>query len=444
MDNGRAASLDLAPVEAAIAERAKLLPKEHRGIAKALPQPPDARMQISEHNSLAWIDAELSALAERDLLRRLMAHEGAQGATLSLDGRAFLNFGSNDYLGLAADPRLADAAKQTLDHEGCGSGASPLIVGRAESHQRLERRLAEFEQTEAALVFTSGFAANVGTVAALVGSGDAVFSDALNHASLVDGCRLSRAEVHVYPHGDWRALETLLQKKAAARRRLIVTDSLFSMDGDLAPLVELSELAQKHGCMLLVDEAHATGVFGNQGRGACEWLGVERQVDIRIGTLSKALGAAGGFVCGSRALIEWLVNRARTYVFSTALPPAIAAAAIAALDLVREEPQRRAQLLDRSRHLADTLREQGWQVGPTVSQIVPLVVGEARRALELSGALAERGIWAPAIRPPSVPAGAARLRISLSFAHDDAMVERLVNALNEVRGAALSPFAPRK
>ncbi|HEX7449423.1 MAG TPA: 8-amino-7-oxononanoate synthase [Pirellulales bacterium] len=397
----------------------------------------------ASHDSLAWIDAELSALAERDLLRRLITRKGPQGATLSVAERTFLNFGSNDYLGLAADRRLAVAAKLAVDQEGCGSGASPLIVGHAASHQRLERSLAEFEQTEAALVFSSGFAANAGTVAALVGAGDAVFSDAFNHASLIDGCRLSRSAVHLYPHLDWRALEKLLLKTAAARRRLIVTDSLFSMDGDLAPLVELSELAQKHDCMLLVDEAHATGVFGDQGRGACELLGVERQVSVRIGTLSKALGGAGGFVCGRRSLIEWLVNRARTYVFSTALPPAIAAAAIAAIDIVRDEPQRRERLLGRSRRLAAKLREQGWNVGPTESQIIPLLVGEPQRALELSAALAERGMWAPPIRPPSVPAGAARLRISLSAAHDDAMIERLLNALSELRGATLSPFDPR-
>lgn len=389
-------------------------------------------MTLVSHDPLDWLDDELSALAARDLLRRLTTHEGPQTATLTIAGRELINFGSNDYLGLAADPRLAAAAKQALDEEGCGSGASPLVVGHARSHERLERRLAEFEANEAALVFNSGFAANVGAITALVGPGDAVFSDALNHASLVDGCRLSRAAIHVYTHGDWRALEELLGKTTGARRRLIATDSLFSMDGDLAPLVELAGLAERHGCMLLVDEAHATGVLGRHGRGACELLGVERRVSVRIGTLSKALGCAGGFVCGRRPLIEWLVNRARTYVFSTALPAAIAAAAVAALNIVQDEPWRREQLLARSRWLAERLREQDWNVGPTESQIIPLVVGESRRALELSAALAERGLWAPAIRPPSVPPGAARLRISLSYPHGEEALEKLLNATGQL------------
>lgn len=391
-------------------------------------------MASVDDNPLDWLNNELSALAAGDLLRRLVTHDGPQAAAISIAGRKYINFGSNDYLGLAADPRLATAARQALEEEGCGSGASPLVVGHARSHERLERRLSEFEETEAALVFNSGFAANVGAITALVGPGDAVFSDALNHASLIDGCRLSRAAVHVYPHGDWRAVEKLLAETTGARRRLIVTDSLFSMDGDLAPLVELAGVAQRHGCMLLVDEAHATGVLGRHGRGACELLGIERQVSVRIGTLSKALGCAGGFVCGRRSLTEWLVNRARTYVFSTALPPSIAAAAIAALNIVRDEPWRREQLLVRSRRLADGLRGHGWNVGPTESQIIPVFVGDSRRALDLSAALAERGMWVPAIRPPSVPPGAARLRISLSYGHGEESLEKLLNAAQELAG----------
>lgn len=385
-----------------------------------------------DDNPLDWLDHELSALAAGDLLRRLVTHDGPQAASLSIAGRTYLNFGSNDYLGLAADPRLTSAARQALDEEGCGSGASPLVVGHARSHERLERRLAEFEETEAALVFNSGFAANVGAITALVGPGDAIFSDALNHASLIDGCRLSRAAVHVYPHGDWHAVERLLAGTTGARRRLIVTDGLFSMDGDLAPLVELAGLAQRHCCMLLVDEAHATGVLGRHGRGACELLDIERQVSVRIGTLSKALGCAGGFACGRRSLVEWLANRSRSYVFSTALPPSVAAAAIAALNIVRDEPWRRDRLLDRSRRLAEAVRKQGWHVGPTASQIIPVLLGDSRRALELSAALAQRGIRAPAIRPPSVPPGAARLRISLSYAHGEEALEKLLTAAGQL------------
>ena len=388
-------------------------------------------MASPSHQSLSWIDAELSALAERDLLRRLQTHFGPQGAVVAVDGRELINFGSNDYLGLAADLSLSAAAKTALDEEGCGSGASPLVVGHSAALDRLEARIAEFEGTEAALVFPSGFAANMGTIAALVGPGDAVFSDALNHASIVDGCRLSRAQIHIYPHGDCQTLESQLSVAGSFRRRLIVTDALFSMDGDPAPLAQLADLAQRYQAMLMVDEAHATGVFGAHGRGLCEQLGIEDRVAIRVGTLSKALGAAGGFVCGRRSLIEWLVNRARAYVFSTALPPAIAAAGVAALDVVAQEPARRAELLHRAQWLRDELKRRAWNIGFSASQIVPLIVGEARQALQLSARLADRGLWVPAIRPPSVPDDASRLRISLCHGHDDAMIGALLAALDD-------------
>ena len=296
-------------------------------------------------NPLSWIDDELAALEQQKLRRRLLTRDGPQSVRLRIDGRELINFGSNDYLGLAADPRLAHAAAEAIEHEGFGSGASPLITGHGAAHRRLEQRLAEFEGTEAALVFSSGFAANAGTIAALVGPGDVVYCDRKNHASLFDGCRLSRADVRVYPHADCARLASLLAESQKYRRRLIVTDGLFSMDGDLAPLAELAELAARHDAMLLVDEAHATGVFGPNGRGVSEHLGVEDGVHVRVGTLSKALGSVGGFVAGSRSLIEWLVNRARPYVFSTAGPAATAAAALAALDIVRNEPERRRRLL---------------------------------------------------------------------------------------------------
>jgi 8-amino-7-oxononanoate synthase len=382
---------------------------------------------------LAWLDAELGALAARDLLRQLRTYDGPQRARLAIDGREFINFGSNDYLGLAADARLAAAASHAASNQGAGAGASPLVVGHSRVLEQLETRLAEFEGTEAALVFGSGFAANVGAVAALVASGDAIYSDALNHASIVDGCRLSRASVHVYPHADVARLAEMLREGRRFRRRLIVTDSLFSMDGDLAPLADLAELARRHDCMLLIDEAHATGVFGRQGRGAAEHLGVEDGVHVRVGTLSKALGGTGGFVAGRRSLVEWLVNRARPYVFSTALAPPAAAAAIAALDVVRDEPGRRKTLLSRSADLLARLHGQGWRVGASASQIMPLLIGESARALALSADLAKRGFWVPAIRPPSVPEGQARLRISLSCEHSAEMIDALAAALSGLR-----------
>jgi 8-amino-7-oxononanoate synthase len=380
-------------------------------------------------DALHWIDEELHALEAHGLRRQVRSRGNAQGASITLEGREFVNFGSNDYLGLAADPRLTAAVAEALQQYGWGSGASPLILGHAELHRQLEERLAEFEGVEAALLFTSGFAANSGTIAALVGQGDAVFADRKNHASLFDGCRLSRADVRVYPHGDCQALDDLLAKSAAYRRRLIVTDSLFSMDGDLAPLQELAELAEKHGTMLLVDEAHATGVFGPNGRGACELLGVEDRVTVRIGTLSKALGSIGGFAAGSRSMIEWLVNRARPYIYSTALPAAVSAAAIKSLDIVHDEPRRRIELLATSDRVRRELAGQGWRLGNSTSQILPVVVGTPEKAISLSQKLREQGLFVPAIRPPTVPDGEACLRISLSYGHTAEMIEKLVASL---------------
>jgi 8-amino-7-oxononanoate synthase len=359
----------------------------------------------------------------------LAVRGGRQAARVTIDGSELLNFGSNDYLGLAGDPRLAAAAAAALKDEGFGSGASPLVIGRSALHARLEERLAEFEGTEAALLFNSGFAANAGTLAALAGPGDAVFADAKNHASLWDGCRLSRADVRVYPHADWQALDILLDKTGRYRRRLIVTDSLFSMDGDLAPLAELADLARQHDAMLMIDEAHATGVFGPRGRGVAEHLGVEDGVHVRVGTLSKALGCAGGFVAGSRSLVEWLLNRARSYVFSTAAPAATAAAAIAALDVVRDEPQRRTELLAQAESLRRQLAAQGWNVGRSASQIIPLIIGEPARAMAMAASLREQDIFVPAIRPPTVPEGESCLRISLTCGHTPEMIAALSDAL---------------
>ena len=391
-------------------------------------------MNHNTDHPLDWIDRELAELELSGLRRRLATRQGPQAARVVIDGRDLVNFGSNDYLALAADPRLAAAAAEAAGREGWGSGASPLVSGRATSHERLEHRLAEFEGTEAALVFPSGFAANTGAIAALVGPGDVVFTDRKNHASLLDGCRLSRADVRVYPQADCRRLAELLERSGKRhRRRLIVTDSLFSMDGDLAPLGELAELAEQHDAMLMVDEAHATGVFGPGGRGVAEHLGVEDRVHVRMGTLSKALGCAGGFVAGGRRLVEWLLNRARSYVFSTAGPSAVAAAAVAALEIVRDEPHRRKELLENARQLREGLLEQGWEIGRSASQIVPVVVGQPDRAVGLAATLGERGFFVSAIRPPTVPQGESCLRISLTCGHSAEMIAALTKEMRALR-----------
>lgn len=383
---------------------------------------------------LKWIDDELVRLGRNDLLRTLPPPLGAAGTMATVDGRTLVNFASNDYLGLAGDERLIAAAAKACREEGVGRGASPLICGRAEHHARLEQRLAAFENTEAALLFPSGFAANTGVIPALADEGDAIYSDTKNHASIVDGCRLSRAKRFVYPHCDADSLEKLLRTSDQYRRRLIVTDTLFSMDGDLAPLVELGELAERHDAMLLVDEAHATGVFGEHGRGVVEHFSVQaprlhEQVHVRIGTLSKALGSAGGFVCGKQLLITWLANRARPYVFSTAQPAAASAAALVALEIIESEPWRRRRVLGHAARLRDRLCEQGWNLGRSASQIIPVILGSPAETMRTAQALREQGLWVGGIRPPSVPADESLLRIGLSTAHTDEMIEALVDAL---------------
>ena len=388
------------------------------------------------HDPLAWIDDELQRLAGRGLWRQRVLRVGPQGPVIELDGRRLVNFGSNDYLGLAAELSAAAPQADAMSAGGApgwGSGASPLITGWDAAHEQLERELSRFEGTEASLLFSSGYAANVGTLAALVGKADAVYSDARNHASIIDGCRLSGAQIVVYPHGDAAALARLLGEGRRFRRRLIVTDSLFSMDGDLAPLPALAEVAARHKAMLMVDEAHATGVFGSRGRGVCEHLGMEDAVHVRVGTLSKALGSIGGFVTGRRSLVDWLANRARPYFFSTAPPAAFAYAALDALAKVRQEPQRRQRLLSEAAALRSELAAQGWQTGGSASQIIPLVIGDPHQTMQAAAHLREAGLLVPGIRPPSVPVGHALLRISLSAAHQPAHCEQLLTATAALR-----------
>jgi 8-amino-7-oxononanoate synthase len=382
-----------------------------------------------------WVDGALRELDVQGLLRKLAVRETSPAAVIEIDGRRLVNFGSNDYLGLAGEERLMDATA-TAHVWGVGAGASPLITGRTALHAELERRLAEFERTEAALLFPTGFAANAGTIPALADDGDVILADAKNHASLIDGCRLSRAERHVYPHADCEALEALLRQSEGKRRRLIVSDTLFSMDGDLAPLAEIVEAARRYDAMVLLDEAHATGVFGQHGRGILEHLGLEQETRghvIRTATLSKAFGAAGGFVCGPQRVIDWLANRARTYVFSTAAPAPVAAAALAGLDVVQSEPRRRTELLRRAAALRDRLKRQGWNVGPSQSQIIPIIVGEAGATMALAESLRERGYFIPGIRPPTVPPGESLLRLSLCWHHTEEMIAGLVETLERAK-----------
>ncbi|MEW4563397.1 8-amino-7-oxononanoate synthase [Bremerella sp. JC770] len=382
---------------------------------------------------LAWIPEQLDLLHAMERRRAIHVRSTQQGATVAWQANQLINFGSNDYLDLAADQRLRDAASQAISADGWGSGASPLITGRGNDQAKLEAELAAFEGTEAALTFSSGFAANAGTIDALTDRGDVILSDEKNHASIIDGTRLSKATVRVYPHRDVDYLENLLKQCGTFRRRLIVTDTLFSMDGTIAPLDELVDLADQYEAILMVDEAHATGVFGEHGHGLCEHYGVEDRVPVRVGTFSKALGGHGGFVVGSQTLIDFLINRSRPYIFSTAAPAANSAAMLAALQIVQQEPQRRERLMESAQFLRGALREQGWSLGDSHSQIIPVIVGTETLAMELSAKLFEQGMLVPGIRPPSVPDGECLLRISLSAGHTRQHLDTLVDAMRELR-----------
>ncbi len=388
----------------------------------------------------------MTAVAERlaeirraGLHRELRIVDGPQGPRVSLGGTDVLLLCSNNYLGLADDPRIRRGAAEAAERFGASAGASRLISGTMALHRKLERRLAAFHRAESVLAFGSGFLANVGSVSALAGRGDVVFSDELNHASIIDGCRLSRAETFVYRHRD---LDHLAWGLARARDRaaLIVTDAVFSMDGDVAPLVELAELARANRCLLMVDEAHAIGALGPGGRGAVAEAGLTEGVDVLVGTLGKSLGSYGAYVCASAEICELLVNAARTFIFSTALPPPAVGAALAALDVLDSEPG----LVDDLRRNAEVIRAElaaaGLATGPSRTQIIPIVVGDAERTVELCERLLERGIYAQAIRPPTVPPGTSRLRLAVMASHRPGELRAAAGQIAR-SAAALGPAA---
>jgi 8-amino-7-oxononanoate synthase len=379
---------------------------------------------------------DLEALRARALDRHLREITGAQGPSIEIGGRRLINFSSNDYLGLANDPRLGEAATAAIDEFGVGAGASRLISGTQSPHLRLERALAKWKGTEAALCFSSGYAAALGTIPTLVGKDDVVVLDKLCHASLIDGARLSGAVLRVFPHNHMGKLESHLEwtrREYPDRRVLIVTESIFSMDGDRAPLRELVELKKRFAAMLMLDEAHAVGVIGTNGRGLAAAENVNGKVDVQMGTLSKALGASGGYICGSRTLIEWLINRARSFIYSTAPSPAIAAAALAAVDFLSspEGEERRLLLWARIRLMQELLAsaELNEKHGAACSAIFPWIVGDEQAALNLASALQDEGFLVPAIRYPTVAKAAARLRITVTAAHEAAQIRALCEAI---------------
>ena len=378
------------------------------------------------------VEADLRRLHAAKLHRQLRTVEGVPGPRMRVNGREVLMLAGSNYLDLAGDARVIKAAQQAVASAGCAAGGSRLINGNLSLHEELEHELASFVGSDAALVFSTGYMANVGVIPALAGPGDQVISDALSHASIIDGCRLSRAEVRIFPHGDLDRLAELLRESASTRGEvLVVVDGVYSMDGDVAPLAELVPLAKRWGATVLVDDAHGTGTLGATGRGSSELCGVSRDVDIVLGTLGKSLGSFGAFVAGSRALRDLLVNTARSFIFSCALAPPQVAAARAAFEVMRREPWRREQLSQNADRLRDGLAQRGISTAPSTTHIVPVIVGANDATMKLCEHLLESGVYAQGIRHPSVPEGTARLRITPMATHRSSEIDHLVDLLEK-------------
>ena len=370
----------------------------------------------------------LAELAAKHLTRRLLPLDSGTGPVVRLGGRDVLLFASNDYLGLAHHPEVVEAAVHATQTYGAGAGAARLISGSLPPHQQLEHALAQFKGSEAALTFGSGYLANIGAIPALIGGGGLILADRLCHASLIDGCRLSGADVRIYRHNDMAHLSTLLGKRRQGRRTLIVTDGVFSMDGDLAPLPELATLAETYEADLYVDDAHGTGVMGSHGRGTVEHFGLEGRIPLQMGTLGKALGSSGAFIAGTNHSVQYLLHRCRSFMFATAPTPGSAAAAAAALHIVQREPERRRRLWENREHLFTGLHRLGFALAPTLSPIMPVVIGRAETAVRFSEQLLANDIFAPAVRPPTVPAETSRIRVTVTSEHTSSHIDRALAA----------------
>src|SRR5688500_11156118 len=366
---------------------------------------------------LSYLGEELESLKQQNLYRRLRVLDDEQKAHTSVDHKSVVNLSSNNYLGLTTHPRLRQKALEAVQAFGVGTGSVRTIAGTMAMHMELERKLAEFKKVEAVVVLQSGFTANAGTVSAILTKDDVVISDELNHASIIDGCRLSRAAVKVFPHKDVDAARRIITALPAGQRKLLITDGVFSMDGDLGPLPGLCELAEETGCIMMVDDAHASGVFGKNGRGTVDHFGMHGRVDIQVGTLSKAMGALGGYVAGNRNLVEFLYHRARPFLFSTSHPPSVAAACIAAIDVLMEEPQIIDRLWENTRFFKRGLERLGFNTGISESPITPVIAGESAKAMKLSDRLFEEGVFAQGIAFPTVARDKARVRTIVTATH---------------------------
>jgi glycine C-acetyltransferase len=381
---------------------------------------------------LAYLDGELNTLQEQGLFRPLRVLDGEQAARASIDHRSVVNLSSNNYLGFTSHPRLRERALEALQSLGVGTGSVRTIAGTMQIHMELERRLATFKRTEATVVFQSGFAANAGTVAALLGRDDVIVSDELNHASIIDGARLSRATIKVFPHRDVAAARKILADLPRRQHTLLITDGVFSMDGDLGALPGLCDVADEFGCIMMVDDAHASGVFGAQGRGTIDHFSLHGRVDVQVGTLSKALGALGGYVAGSRALIEFLYRRARPFLFSTSHPPSVVATCLAAIDVLETEPEWMERLWSNTRLFKAGLQAMGFNTGVSESPITPVIVGDAALAVRLSDRLFEEGVFAQGITFPTVARDKARVRTIVTASHTQVELQFALDAFKKV------------
>lgn len=382
---------------------------------------------------MAGVEEFLRIRTQEGLLRTLKPISSRRQGRICVNGKEYIDFSSNDYLGLSGHPKLMEEAKKAMDKFGTSSSASRLMAGSLELHHQLEEKIAQFKNKEASLVFNSGYQANLGIISSLYRKGDCIFSDHLNHASIIDGILLSGSRLFRFQHNDVEHLESILQKQRDKfKNALIITETIFSMDGDRAPLKELVQLKERYNCEILVDEAHATGIFGKNGSGVVEEESLTQRIDLIMGTFSKALGSFGAYLATSRKIVDYLINACRSFIYSTALPPSIIACNLASLDLINEEPYRRYELLKSAQYFREGLEVRGFKVKGS-SQILPLIIGENLKTIEFAKQLQEKGYWVLPIRPPTVPRDEARLRFSLTFYHRKEIIERLINDISEIR-----------